>query len=76
MAQAKDKDLPKDEMSSSEEITLMNKWWGLVLKASESLLRTKTSSTELGRGPGKWIDSKDGHPWNLFGMGKHGRDMR
>ena len=32
MTQAKDKDLPMDEMSSSAEITLMNKWWGLVLK--------------------------------------------
>ena len=62
MAQAEDKDLPEDEMSSSTEITLMNEWWGLVLKAPESLRRTKTSSAELGQGPGKWIDSKDGNP--------------
>ena len=62
MAQAEDKDPPEDEMSSSTEITLMNEWWGLVLKAPESLRRTKTSSTELGQGPGKWIDSKDGNP--------------
>ena len=62
MAQAEDKDPPEDEMSSLEEITLMNKWWGLVLKALESLPRTKTSSAELGRGLGKLIDSKDGNP--------------
>ena len=48
MAQAEDKDPPEDEMFSSEEIILMNKWWGLVLKASESLPRTKTSLAELG----------------------------
>ena len=76
MAQAEDKDPPEDKMSSSEEITLMNKWWGLVLKASESLPRTKTSSAELGWGPGKWIDSKDGNPWNSFGVDKHGRNMK
>ena len=40
----------------------MNKWSGLVLKALESVPRTKTSLAELGRGPGKWIDSKDGNP--------------
>ena len=62
MAQVEDKDPPEDEMSSSEEITPMNKGWGLVLKASEGLPRKKTSSTELGRGPKKWIDSKDGNP--------------
>jgi len=62
MAKAEDKDPPEDEMSLSKEITLMNKWWGLVLKASESVSRTKTSSVELGRGLGKWIDSKDGNP--------------
>ena len=47
MAQAEDKDLPEYEMSSSKEITLMNKWWDLVLKALESLPRTKTFSTKL-----------------------------
>ena len=62
MAQAEDKDPPEDKMSSSEEITLMNKWWGLVLKALESLPRMKTSSAKLGQGLGKWINSKDGHP--------------
>ena len=62
MAQAKNKDLPEDEMSSSEEIAMMNKGWGLVQKAPESVPRMKTSSAELGRGPGKWIDSKDDNP--------------
>ena len=62
MAEAKNKDLPEDEMSSSEEIVLMNKRWGLVLKAPESVPRMKTSSAELDRGPGKWIDSKDDNP--------------
>lgn len=48
MVQAEDKDPPEDEMSSSKEITLMNKLWGLVLKALESEPRTKNSSAELG----------------------------
>ena len=47
MAQAEDKDLPEDEMSSLAEILLMNKWWDLVLKALESLPRTKTFSAKL-----------------------------
>ena len=34
MAQAEDKDLPEDEMSSSEEITLMKKYWGFSPKGS------------------------------------------
>ena len=62
MAQVENEDPPKDEMSSSKEIALMNKSWGLVLKALESVSRMKTSSTELGRGPGKWIDGKDDNP--------------
>ena len=62
MAQAENKDLPEDEMYSSEEIALVNKRWGLVLKAPKSVSRMKTSSAELGRGPGKWIDSKDDNP--------------
>ena len=62
MAQAENKDSLEDEMSSLEEIALMNKRWGLVLKASKSVSRMKTSSAELGRGPGKWIDSKDDDP--------------
>ena len=62
MAQAENKDSPKDEMSSTEEIALMNKRWGLVQKALESVPRMKTSSAELGQSPGKWIDSKDGNP--------------
>ena len=62
MTQVEDKDPPEDEMSLSVEITLMNKLWSLVLKASESLPRMKTSSAELGQGSGKWIDSKDGNP--------------
>ena len=62
MAQVKNEDLPEDEMSSSEEIALMNKRWGFVLKAPESVLRMKTLSAELGRGLGKWIDSKDDNP--------------
>ena len=48
VAQAENKDLPEEEMSSLEEIALMNKRWGLVLKVSESVPRMKTSSAELG----------------------------
>ena len=62
MAQAENEDLPEEEMSSSEEIALINKRWGLILMALESVPRMKTSSTELGRGPGRWIDSKDDNP--------------
>ena len=43
MAQAENEDLPEEEMSSPEEITLMNKRWGLVLKALKSVPRMKTS---------------------------------
>ena len=42
MAQAKNEDLPEEEMSSLEEITLMNKRWGLVIMALESAPRMKT----------------------------------
>ena len=76
MAQAENKDPPKEEMSSLEEIALMNKRWGLVLKAPKSAPRMKTSLAELGRGPGKWIDGKDDNPWNSFGANKHCRDIR
>ena len=76
MAQVENKDPPEDEMSLLEEIVLMNKRWGLVLKAPESVPRMKTSSAELDRGPGKWIDSKDDNPWNTFGANKHYRDIR
>ena len=62
MAQAKNEDLPEEEMSLSEEIALMNRRWDLVLRASESVPRIKTSSTGLGRGLRKWIDSKDDNP--------------
>ena len=59
MAQAENEDLPEEEMSSSEEIALINKRWGLILMALESVPRMKTSLTELGRGLGRWFDSKD-----------------
>ena len=62
MAQAKDEDPPEDEMSSSKEIALMNKRWSLVLKDPESVPRMKNSLAKLGRGLGKWIDSKDDNP--------------
>ena len=62
MTQVENEDPPEDEMSSLKEIALMNKRWGLVLKAPESVPRMKTSSAELGRGPGKWIDGKDDNP--------------
>ena len=62
MAQAENEDLPEEEISSSEEIALMNKRWGLVIMALESVPRMKTSSAELSRGPGRWIDSKDENP--------------
>ena len=62
MAQVENKDPPEDEMSSSKEISLMNKRWSLVLKDPESVPRMKTSLAKLGRGLGKWIDSKDDNP--------------
>ena len=39
MAQAKDKDLPEEEKSSSEVTALINKRWGLVIMAPKSVLR-------------------------------------
>ena len=62
MAQAENKDLPEEEKSSLEEIALINKRLGLVIMAPESVPRMKTSSAELGRGPGRWFDSKDDNP--------------
>ena len=76
MAQAKDKDLPEEEKSSSEVTALINKRWGLVIIAPESVLRMKTSSARLGRGPGRWFDSKDDNSENSVGMDKHCRDIR
>jgi len=50
MARVENKDLPEEEMSSSKEITLINKRWGMVKMALESVPRMKTSSAKLGRG--------------------------
>ena len=55
MAQAENEDLPEEEKSSSKEIALINKRWGLVIIAPESVPRMKTSSTGLGRGLGKMV---------------------
>ena len=76
MAQAENEDMPEEEMSSSEEIALINKRWGSILMALESVPKMKTSSAKLGRGPGRWIDSKDDNPWNSVGVDKHYRDIR
>ena len=62
MAQAENEDLPEEEKSSSKEIALINKRWGLVIIAPESVPRMKTSSTGLGQGLGRWFDSKDDNP--------------
>ena len=62
MAQAENEDLLEEEKSSLEEIALINKRLGLVIMAPESVPRMKTSSAELGRGPGRWFDSKDDNP--------------
>ena len=56
MAQAENENLPE------EEIALINKRWGLVIIAPEGVSRMKTSSAGLGRGPGRWFDSKDDNP--------------
>ena len=53
MAQVENKDLPEEEKSSSEEIVPINKRWGLVIIALESVPRMKTSSARFGRGPGR-----------------------
>ena len=55
MAQAENRDLSEEEKSSLEEITLINKRWGLVIIAPESVPRMKTYSTGLGRGLGKMV---------------------
>ena len=62
MAQAENEGLLEEEKSSLEEIALINKRLGLVIMAPESVPRMKTSSAELGRGPGRWFDSKDDNP--------------
>ena len=64
MAQAENKDPPKEEKFLSEEIALINKRWGLIVIAPESVPRMKTSLARLGRGPGRWFDSKGDNPGN------------
>ena len=76
MAQVENKDLPEEEKSSSEEIALINKRWGLIIIASESVPRMKTSLARMGRGPGRWFDSKDDNPENSVRAGEHNRDIR
>ena len=76
MAQVENKDLLEEEKFSSEEIALINKRWGLVIIALESVSRMKTSSAILGRGPGRWFDRKDDDLENLVGTDKHCRDIR
>ena len=53
MAQAENEDPPEDEMSSLEEIALMNKRWGLVQKAPKGVPRMK-----IGQGPGNGLIAK------------------
>ena len=74
MAQAENKDLPEEEKSSSEEIALINKRWGLIIIAP--VLRMKMSLTRLGRGLRRWFDSKDDNPINSVGLDKHCKDIR
>ena len=62
VAQVENEDLPEKDKSSLEEIALINKRWGLVKMAPESVQRMKTTSVGLGRGPGRWFDSKDDNP--------------
>ena len=67
MAQAENKDLSEEEKSSLKKIALINKRWGLVIIAPESVPRMKTSSARLGQGLGRWFDSKDDNPRNSVG---------
>ena len=46
---------------------MINKRWGLVIIAPESVSRLKTSSARLGQGFGRWFDSKDDNPENSVG---------
>ena len=75
VAQAKNEDPTEKEKSLSEEITLINKRWGLVIIAPESVPRMKTSLAKLGR-PRRWFDSKDDNSENSIGADKHCRDIR
>ena len=76
MAQAENKNLPEEEKSSSEEIALINKRWGLIIIALESVPRMKMSLARLGRGLRRWFDNKDDNPKNSVGANKHCRDIR
>jgi len=76
MAQAENKDLPEEEKSSSEEIVLINKRWGLVMIAQESSSRMKESLARQSRGPIRWFISMDGDPRNSVGADRHCRDIR
>ena len=48
VAQAGSEDLPEEEMSLSEKIALINKRWDMVIMASKSVSRMKTSLVKLG----------------------------
>ena len=76
MTQAENKDLLEEEKSSSEEIALINKMWGLIVIALESVPRMKTSLARLGRGPGRWFDGKDDNLENSIRSDKYCRDIR
>ena len=55
---------------------LINKRWGLIVIALESVLRMKTSSARMGRGLGRWFDGKDDNHRNLVRSDKHCRGIR
>ena len=50
--------------------------WGLITIALESVSRMKTSLARLGRGLGRWFDSKDDNPRNSVRADKHCKDIR
>ena len=72
VAQAENKDLLEEEKFSSEKIALINKRWGLIVIAPKSV----HPRHRLGRGPGRWFDSKDDNPRHSVGSDKHCRDIR
>ena len=76
MTQAKNKDLPEEEKSSSDETVLMTKRWDLIIIAQESVPRMKESSARQSRGPKRWFINKSDDPENSVGADKHCRDIR
>ena len=76
MAQAENKDLLKEEKSSSEETVLMNKKVGFVRNSSREYAKDESVLVLPSRGPKRWFKGKSNDLENSVGADKHCKDIR